>query len=377
MRKTHLFLLSLALLCSFTVFSQQTIKDTITVNGVERTYLLYIPDMYDGSVDVPLLNVMHGRNGASDRMLDYADFRPIADTAGVILVYPQGLPDNLGRTHWNFNPSMDTTDDIGFLDSLIRHLLDNYSIDQKRVYSTGFSQGGFMSFFLVCNLGHRLAGIGSVGGAVIDTSNCYSGFPMPIIQIHGTSDDQVGYDQYKVDNLVKICAAYNGCNPNPVESNLPDLNSTDNSTVTKFVYEGGRNDAIVEHFRVNGGEHTWPGANENSPSVNYDIDACQEIWRFLSKYNKDGFIAKASQSNAYIENTIIYPNPSNGLFVIKSNHNLKSVSISDLQGKVVFKNTLSAPSGYYELNTSMLSPGVYVVQIESTQGTQMLKIQIR
>ncbi len=143
---------------------------------------------------------------------------------------------------------MDTTDDIGFLDSLIGHLLDNYSIDQKRVYSTGLPQEGFMSFFLVCNLGHQLAGIGSVGGAVIDTSNCYSGFPMPIIQILGTSDDQ-----YKVDNLVKICAAYNGCNPNPVESNLPDLNTTDNSTVTKFVYEGGRNNAIVELFRVNGG----------------------------------------------------------------------------------------------------------------------------
>src|SRR5690554_8230068 len=84
----------------------------------------------------------------------------IADTANFILVVPNGLVDGSGNQHWNFfQPNGE--DDLGFLSALIDELSTNYTVNTNRVYSTGMSNGGYMSIHLACNLSHKITAVAS------------------------------------------------------------------------------------------------------------------------------------------------------------------------------------------------------------------------
>ena len=84
-------------------------------------------------------------------------------------------------------------DDLGFTAALIDSLSAEYSINQDRIYSTGMSNGGFMSYHLACELSERIAAIASVTGTmnVNQPATCSPGHPMPVMEIHGTADATV------------------------------------------------------------------------------------------------------------------------------------------------------------------------------------------
>ena len=74
----------------------------------------------------------------------------------------------------------------------------------------------------------------------------------------------------------------------PTITPLPDIDTTDGSTVEHFIHDGGQNGVPVQHFKVIGGGHTWPGSAIPDPGTNYDIDASATIWNFFSKYDING-----------------------------------------------------------------------------------------
>jgi polyhydroxybutyrate depolymerase len=177
--------------------AQQTLNESISHNGVWRQYIVYIPAIYDGTSPVPLMFNFHGFTmTANDQMTWGGDMRPVADTAGFILVYPQGTL-FWGSTHWNVGSwtAGSTADDLGFTEAMIDALAGNYNIDLTRVYSCGYSNGGYFSFELACQLSGRIAAIGSVGGTMsTETFNaCNPLHPTPIVTIHGTADGTVSY----------------------------------------------------------------------------------------------------------------------------------------------------------------------------------------
>ena len=118
----------------------------------------------------------------------YGDFRKIADTANIIIVHPQGLLDYTGVTHWNLGQS--NVDDIGFLNSLYSYIVSIYNINLDKVYSTGMSNGGYMSYYLACNISDKIAAIASVTGSMgsFMQLNCNPTHPTPVMEIHGTAD---------------------------------------------------------------------------------------------------------------------------------------------------------------------------------------------
>ena len=73
--------------------SQTQSTETLTFDGEDREYIIYTPASYDGSVAYPLLFAFHGGGGYAADFINIADFRPIADTANFIVVYPQALGD--------------------------------------------------------------------------------------------------------------------------------------------------------------------------------------------------------------------------------------------------------------------------------------------
>ena len=174
---------------------------TLTHDNVNRNYLVYIPDSYDSEIDYPLMFLFHGFGGIASEFINTADMRDLAESKNFIVVYPQGLnlPGDSG-SHWNCsNPSADNksnVDDIGFIENLIDQLLIDYPvIDNKRIYAAGYSNGGFMSYYLGCN-SKKFAAIGSVAGTMLDDSyqSCDALLPTAMINIHGTDDFDVPYD---------------------------------------------------------------------------------------------------------------------------------------------------------------------------------------
>ena len=123
--------------------SQQTINGSISHDNLDREYILYVPENYTGNDPIPLVFNFHGLGSNANEQMFYGDFRPIADTAGFIIVHPQGTIFS-GNAHFNVGgfTNGSTVDDVGFSVALLDSIAANYNIDLDRVYSTGMSNGG-------------------------------------------------------------------------------------------------------------------------------------------------------------------------------------------------------------------------------------------
>ena len=370
-----LTIIGLPILC----FSQQTIYGSIIHDGMNREYILYVPASYTGTSAVPLVLNYHGYGSTAEEQMWYGDFRSIADTAGFLVVHPQGSL-HLGITHWNVGGWTigSTADDVGFTAALIDSLEVEYSIDLTRIYATGMSNGGFMSFLLTCQLNDEIAAIASVTGSMTPETydDCSPIHPTPILQMHGTADGVVPYDgsfwTKSIDDVLQYWIDVNNCNPVPTITNLPDIEPNDGSTVEYIVYEGGDNDVTVEHYKVIDGGHTWPGNPLGGPGTNYDINASIEIWKFFSKYDLNNVtsIEQASDNNLIIS---IYPNPTNSQINIEGDFSkpVKYELISPL-GRKISMGVLTSTNHQVDLSHS--PPGIYVLKIRNSTY-KVLKVE--
>jgi polyhydroxybutyrate depolymerase len=363
------------LICSgFSAFAQQTVNASITHDGMQRDYILYVPAVYDGTVNVPLLFNFHGYTSNANQQLFYGDFRPIADTANFIIVHPQGTLDNTNTTHFNVGWGGSTVDDVGFTSALIDTLMTQYSIDAERIYSTGMSNGGYMSFHLACNLSDRIAAVGSVTGAMVPTtlSNCNASHTTPVIQIHVTNDATVPYNggalSEGIPDILNFWSTYNGCNPTPVIEAMPDIDPTDGSTVEKHCYYDNNGCTTVLHYKIANGGHTWPGAPFDIGGTNYDIDGSVEVWKFVSQFNIYGVIGTCESTDVIaLKNSpyVVYPNPSiNELTLEKLSEELQDVRLLTLAGRVLLAATLNATNNKIDL--SAIPAGNYLLKVGNT-----------
>ena len=342
----------LTLLFSIPLFlsAQQTLNETLFHDGITREYIVYVPEIYDGNDPAPLMFNFHGFTMTANQMMNWGgDMRPVADTAGFILVYPQGT-NFLGSPHWNVGSwtAGSTADDLGFTEAMIDTLSNNYNIDLERVYSCGYSNGGYFSFELACQLSNRIAAIGSVCGTMsADTYNsCNPSHPTPVLTIHGTADDIVNYNGGNPINSESIAqvntywSTFNNTELSPVVSNLPDISPSDGSTVELSRYDNGDNCTSVVHYKILGGGHFWPGAFGNM-----DIDASAVIWSFVSKYDINGLIGcgvTSLKETKMEENTLsVYPNPTKDFVTIETQSDLwEEYRVYSMSGELVLTGTI-------------------------------------
>lgn len=261
--------------------------ETLSHNGETREYILYVPDVYDGNSEVPLMLNFHGFGMTASQQLSFADMRSLADANNFILVYPQGtLLD--GSPHWNSglesNDNKSDADDFGFVEALIDNISSNYSIDEKRVYACGYSNGAFFSYSLACYHSDKIAAIGSVSGTMMEETlnNCTPSHPLAMINLHGTSDGTVSYEGgtglISIDAVLAYWAGFNNT------TSTPDITSIDDNgtTIEHHVYAEGDNNVSVEHYKIVGGKHVWFDINYEGASTS------QLIWEFVSRYDIDG-----------------------------------------------------------------------------------------
>ena len=355
------------------ISAQQTINGSMIHDEIQRDYILYIPAIYDGSADVPLVLNFHGYGSNANQQMFYGDFRDIADVEGFLLVHPQGTILN-GNQHWNvgFPGSGSTTDDLGFTEALIDELANLYAINLDRVYGTGMSNGGFMSFLLACQLSEKIAAVASVTGSMTpETYNaCNAQHPTPILQIHGTSDSTVPYNgdtwTRSIEDVISYWANYNNCETNPTTTALADIDPSDGSTVEHIVYIAGDNGLTTEHMKVIGGGHTWPGSAFNFPGTNYDINASLEIWQFFSRFDINGTLSVNKFDKRQV---IIYPNPTNSKINLSLNFSEElNYELFSSLGKLLIIGTIKTNN--QEIDLSNLSPNIYYLKL----GNQVFKI---
>ena len=358
----------------FSISAQQTINRSIVHEGIQRDYILYIPAIYDASEDVPLVLNFHGYGTNANQQMFYGDFRDIADTEGFILVHPQGTSLN-GSQYWNVGSPGSSgipVDDVGFIEALIDELANSYTINLDRVYATGMSNVGFMSFLLACQLSEKIAAIASVTGSMtFDTyDNCNAQHPTPILQIHGTSDNIVPYNgntgSLSIDDVISYWVNYNNCDTNPTITTFPDLDPSDGSIVEHIVYTDGDNASTTELMKVIGGGHTWPGSVFILPGINQDINASMEIWQFFSRFDINGQLSFNEFDNGQV---IIYPNPTSSKINLSLNFSddLNYELFTAKGNKLIFGTIKSSNQ---EIDLSNLPPNVYFLKL----GNQVYKI---
>ncbi len=325
-------------------YSQQTINGSITHGGLTRTYILYVPASYSAGTPAPLVFNFHGYTSNATEQMFYGDFRPIADTAGFLLIHPMGTLDGSGQPYWNSGWG-GTVDDIGFTSALIDSLSLTYSINQDRVFSTGMSNGGFMSYTLACELSDRIAAIASVTGAMNlnQSSTCNPSHPMPVLEIHGTSDATVAYIGASwiesTSNTLNYWATFNNCAIPAIMTPVPNINLTDGCTAEHYIYPNGLNGVDVEHYKIIGGGHTWPGAPFTVGVTNRDINASIKIWEFFMQYDINGKIGYTALNDLSSNNKLtVYPNPALNSISIKgidNSGNITAIQITTISGKKV------------------------------------------
>ena len=357
----------------FSSSAQQTINASITHDGIERDYILYVPEIYDGSTAVPLVLNFHGFGSGASQQMFYGDFRDIADTEGFLLVHPEGTT-LIGNQFWNVGfPGLSSTiDDVGFTEALIDELATLYTIDLDRVYATGMSNGGFMSFLLACQLSEKIAAVASVTGSMTQDTfdDCNAQLPTPVLQIHGTEDDVVLYNENNlslpIPDVISYWVDHNNCETTPTTTTLPDVDVSDGSTIEYSVYEDGDNGITTEHMKVIGGGHTWPGSVLNSAGTNQDIDASMEIWLFFSRYDINGLLSTNNYENKHVS---IYPNPTQSKINLSLNYSKEvHYKLFSPLGKQLMTGTIA--SGNEEIDISHLPSNIYFLKV----GNQFHKV---
>jgi len=372
--KIQSLLLSFVLINS--LLGQTTISGSINHDGGVRTYQLYVPSSYQQGTPVPLVFNLHGYGSNNSQQMLYGDFRSIADTANFLIVAPQGLNDVNNTAHWNAEWGTGV-DDVGFLSALIDSLALDYSIDFDRVYSTGMSNGGFMSFTLAGELSNRIAAVASVTGtmSVLQIPNNTVNRPMPIMQIHGTADPTVNYngDQYflSVDSVLNYWASHNNCNTVPVITSVPDVNTSDGCTAEKYLYDGGDSGAEVVHYKITGGAHTWPGSAFVIGTTNQDFDASVEIWKFFSKYTLSQFTS-VSENKEVPFLALMSENPVvDWLSINVMTSEQYQFKIYNLEGKLMQSNS---GSNSIHLNITDFESGIYFIEVFTSSKRQVIKV---
>lgn len=374
MRKQLFFVFFILMMLSTIGHAQ--VNSGFQFDGQNRSYIVYTPASFNPGTPVPLVFVLHGLTQTGQAIMNVSNFNAIADTANFILVYPDGIGNS-----WNINanlPGASTTNDIGFIEALIDTISANYSIDQNRIYSCGFSAGGFMSHMLACKSSRCFAAIASVAGTMTDSvyNTCSPLFNLPVLQIHGTSDNIVNFNgslgNKSATDVVDFWKSFNGCNVAPVITSLPNTSLLDFSTVQLLDYSPCTNDNLVQMLKVNGGGHQWPGTSSllgGLGTINMDINASAEIWNFFRSYSCNSTTQGINSPTP----EWIYLQPLSGNdYLLKGSVTNVTIQVFATNGQLIETQNVSLP---FKINFSNYQSGMYLINVRSGNFQNTFKIK--
>ncbi|CAG1770807.1 Oxidized polyvinyl alcohol hydrolase [uncultured bacterium] len=302
MKNVIIFFLSFLSICFTSFCNGADINGTITIDGIEREYILHLPKSYAGDIPLPLVMVFHGGGGTAKQIKSHTGFNKLADKENFIVVYPNSVDKNWSDGRIGDKLPMER-DDVKFISNLIDTLSAKYRIDTKRVFSTGISNGGFFSFYLALKLSGKILAVAPVTANIPENlKDSYKPeYPVSLLLINGTDDPLVKYEggfvgfkddeggrgrSVSTDSTIKIWLENNKCATGSSVEKIPDVNKKDDCSASRYTYTGCVDNTEVVLVKITGGGHTWPGASQYLPKfivgkVCRDFRATEVIWDFF------------------------------------------------------------------------------------------------
>lgn len=261
-------------------------RRTVRANGLSREYILHVPVGYDRAPTAVVFN-FHGWNSNAAAMQSRSRMDATADRERFVVVYPQGVDDSFNAGGTCCGGALDRNlDEAAFARAILDDLGDELCLDRRRVYATGLSNGGFLSYRFACEQADLFAAVAPVA-AIVSVPACTPSRPVPVLHFHGAADIFVpvaGRPTWRppvpsLDETLQGWRQRNGCTG-------ASTVTYQRGDVTCEAWTNCRADATVERCLVDGGGHTWPGG-EPAPlfgATTRDISASDYMWRFFARH---------------------------------------------------------------------------------------------
>lgn len=255
-------------------------------DGRMRSYDLHLPPSYDGTTPFPLVFNFHGFTSSASGQRALSGMDATADANGFIVAYPEGIDSSWNGGACCGGAAAANVDDVGFTRAMLDDLSRRGCIDQRRVYATGMSNGGFMAHRLGCEASDIIAAIAPVAAVIgIDPGTCSPTRSVPVILFNGTQDPLVPFDGStdfpSVQDTVDGWSSRNGCREEPTTT----FDQGDSTCETDDACDA---DASVALCTINGGGHCWPGRSCGSVGSldlgrsTLDLNANDAMWELFS-----------------------------------------------------------------------------------------------
>lgn len=274
------------------------IDGVMQVDGRARTYWLNLPPGFDQGKDYPLVIALHGGGGSGKQFETSTGLTVKADAEHFIVVYPDGVKSDglLKAQTWNAGNCCDyaaenNINDVKYISELIDQLVAKYKVNPKRVYVTGHSNGGMMSYRLAAELTNKIAAIAPNSCTMVMKQPIAPSRAVPILHMHSVLDKNVPYqggvgegvtNTYfpPVDSVLNVWSSKNAC------TNTAQV-VVNNASYKETQWTNCSNNVTIQYYLTQDGGHAWPGGTAGSitgdkPST--AINANDLLWEFFKQY---------------------------------------------------------------------------------------------
>jgi polyhydroxybutyrate depolymerase len=293
--------------CSSSAPAELTLaKEYLTVDGEQRWYLESTPPRTRKG-PFPVVLDFHGLDEGAGLEALTSQFGPFAQRHGFIAVFPEGTGKPLG---WDYNHEGSSNPDLAYVTALLNRLEATQCVDETRIYSTGLSEGAFMTSLLACTMSNRIAAFAPVSGVLLEAP-CAAKHPVPILAFHGTADPILyfngGFGSAVLKNVINLSGPPPSVPIPPANLNgkgypatvaawakrdgcaAKATNTQVSPHVIHRVYRCPPGTA-VEFYIIIGGGHAWPSsafsqeiAAITGPTT-FEINATTVIWKFFQRF---------------------------------------------------------------------------------------------
>ncbi len=245
----------------------------------------------------PAVIVLHGGMGNAVQMRATSGFDKVAKANGFMVVYAEGTDFGGGRQAWNtgflLRRQVQDADDIAYFDTLIDTLVSEHGADPARIYMTGGSNGGMMTYVYAVARAERLAAVAPVVASMFTFDDVPS-VPLPILIINGAKDEEIPIEGGMSRNPLVRRAQEAPYKPlNEVVRFWVQVNKSETTpktvtvgTATANTYSIASEDAsgaVTEYVVDSEGAHGWPGSPSrregNVPIASFS--GAERVWEFF------------------------------------------------------------------------------------------------
>ena len=272
---------------------------TLPFQGTLRHYRLHTPPNLTGPA--PLVIALHGFGETVEQMQQSWTMDAVADRERFRVVYPAALVNR-----WSYTPTRPVTlpdgsglvDDVGFIEALTDHLVAAGRADPSKVYVAGLSNGGLLTWTLLCSAPERFAAAASMITGMLEAQRetCHPSRQIPVVAIDGTDDPVQVYDGwlYQDYRLLSVAETMDfwrrlrGCSLQAGDL-VPVHEKTDPTRALWVDWTECQDPAKLRLYRIEGGGHSLPSYAPIEPGMrirhggrSQTIETAEVLWSFFN-----------------------------------------------------------------------------------------------